>query len=371
MEQHLKLHSKRGFNMDLQILIIDDEEKVTDSLNQILKDMKINDHILKISSTNDFENGKMLLSKNEYDILILDIFKGNPSEENPEKPGEEILDEIRKSSFIPIIFFSGLTNRVRHLESGLIRVVTKTAGGNENLIKELEYLLKTNIPLIKKKLNNYIKECMRDYFWDFVLNDWEDIRKRIDEISLGYLLLRRIAKSFTKEKIKEILGERQLSQEKIFPMEYYIYPLHNDKIETGDILIKDNIHYIVLTPSCDIAREKADMIHLAECIKLEKTEEYLSYVKDQSPNKRGNLKSLIESRKSDRYFFLPKTHFIDNCVVDFQRISSVEMKEFENFKRITKLDDPFAQSMIGFFIRYFNRIGTPDIDSDYVIEKLI
>ena len=38
--------------------------------------------------------------------------------------------------------------------------------------------------------------------------------------------------------------------------------------------------------------------------------------------------------------------------------------------RIAKLDNPFAQSMTASFIRYYNRIGFPDIDVDYVLSKL-
>ena len=44
--------------------------------------------------------------------------------------------------------------------------------------------------------------------------------------------------------------------------------------------------------------------------------------------------------------------------------------DLKSFKKIAKLDDPYAQSMISSFIRYYNRIGFPDIDSDYVIANL-
>lgn len=50
------------------------------------------------------------------------------------------------------------------------------------------------------------------------------------------------------------------------------------------------------------------------------------------------------------------------------------MVEYEllnaNYTRIAKLDNPFAQSMTASFIRYYNRIGFPDIDVEYVLNKL-
>ena len=48
----------------------------------------------------------------------------------------------------------------------------------------------------------------------------------------------------------------------------------------------------------------------------------------------------------------------------------IDYADLSRFTRIARLDDPFAQSMVTNFIRYYNRIGFPDIDSNYVIENL-
>jgi len=48
----------------------------------------------------------------------------------------------------------------------------------------------------------------------------------------------------------------------------------------------------------------------------------------------------------------------------------VEYGDLKDFIRLAKLDNPFAEGMIASFIRYYNRIGYPDIDSDYVIDRL-
>jgi len=355
--------------MDIHILMIDDEKKVTDAATQIINGQEINGNRINLACTNDFEEGKKLLTEHNYDILILDIFKGKPSVSNPERPGEEILGEIKKTCFIPVVFFSGLTKNVEHLKSDIIRVVTKTAGGNEKLLDELKYLVATKLPFIKRKLDLHIKECMREYFWDFVQNDWKELSKIKDEISLGYLLMRRLAKSFSKENIAKILEDRKISGEKIYPMEFYIYPPSNQEPETGGIIKKNGDFYIIITPTCEIVNKKTEMIRLAECIPLKKTKEYQDYQKNKIKYI-NELRKLIESRKSDRYFFLPKTHFIDNLVIDFQRIKSIALSELKNYEYVAKLDDPFSQSMIGYFIRYYNRIGTEDIDWKYILKDL-
>jgi len=101
--------------------------------------------------------------------------------------------------------------------------------------------------------------------------------------------------------------------------------------------------------------------------KLNKT--YKSY-----DNCKNNISSIIETRKSDRYFFLPKTPFIEeNRVIDFQNkemVSYESLSDPKNYERIAKLDSPFAESMVASFIRYYNRIGFPDIDTDYILSNL-
>ena len=96
---------------------------------------------------------------------------------------------------------------------------------------------------------------------------------------------------------------------------------------------------------------------------------YNRYKAEQS---KGNYNSLSEllGNNSERYFYLPKTPFIDNSLVDFQEKIMVNYEELDKSFRFTKLDTPYAQSMITNFIRYYNRIGFPDIDKEYVISKL-
>lgn len=366
--------------MDIHILMIDDEKKNTEIVSQLINGTSINGNKINLETSNDFEKGWELLVQQDFDMLILDIFRGEATEQNKDRDGEQILARIQKQTFLPVIFFSGLTKYVEPLKSEIIRVVTKTAGGNDELIKEITYLLGTGIPMIRKRLNSHIKECMREYFWEFIQQDWPKLHEVKDEISIGYLLARRIAKSFSKMNVGKLLEDRKAADEKIYPMEFYIYPVKKEEpLETGDILSKDHKEFIVITPSCDIFQKKTDFIHLAACIPLSYYKEYENYMtenkKDPKDEKKlqdskNSLARVIRSGKRDCYYFLPSTHFIQNSVIDFQQISTVPLKDIPTYTRVTKLDTPFAQSMIGFFIRYYTRIGTDDLDSDYIINNL-
>ena len=254
-------------------------------------------------------------------------------------------------------------------------MVNKGHGGIDQLKVEIERIIGSNIALIKRKINDHIKITLRDYFWKTVHDNKNLIEPIKNDVSLGYLLLRRLANSLSKENIKSLLGDDKIEEGKAHPMEFYIYPPHTSEYELGEILLKEGIYYVVLTPSCDFVKEgkrprKVGQILLAVATPLKETENFKKYIGNKEKYKQS-LASLIESRKGDRYFFLPGTPFIDHLVLDFQNKTMINYENLKDYERITKLDTPFAESMSSSFVRYYNRIGFPDIDSDYIINDLL
>lgn len=167
------------------------------------------------------------------------------------------------------------------------------------------------------------------------------------------------------------------NEEKVHPMEFYLYPTDNsNEYESGEIItnIHDKVFYVILTPSCDFiqrknkgGKRKADNILLAKANPLSTTEPFQKYKKNKD---KGPLSELIRS-KNERYFFLPGTPFLQNMVVDFQNKIMVNYEDLRlNYERIAKLDSPFAEAMATRFIRYYNRVGFPDIDVDYILNHL-
>jgi hypothetical protein len=218
---------------------------------------------------------------------------------------------------------------------------------------------------------------MREYFWDIVHSQREVFARYQGDISLGYLLVRRIANSLSKENIKALLGDTKIKADKAHPMEFYIFPTPNGEYEMGEILSKDGIYFIILTPSCDFVENpeikrarRAEKVLLAIAQPLSLTDYYSDYMKTKNEKNKNRLSLMIEGRKGDQFFFLPGTPFIENLVLDFQNKVMVNYIELSSFVRVAKLDDPYAQSMISSFIRFYNRIGFPDIDSDYIINSL-
>lgn len=377
--------------MQLHTLFIDDEEKIRTNLVKIFDGETIGGHTIVADSADTFEIGMNKISNRDYDIIILDLCKGEPSDTS-EKPGYDILKQVQSLAFVPVIFYSGLTKDLTSLSSEVIGVVNK-GEGVDKLKSEIERIITSKIALLKGQIYNHLRESLRQYFWETVHAEKKVFEPIKNDISLGYLLLRRFANSLSKENIKHLLGDDKIKTDKAHPMEFYIFPINPDPLkeeyQAGEILVKDEQFYSILTPDCDFilrkdGTRKADKILLVAAKKFKLLPDFVKYDElrkngnrnerenQQLPNLEGKLKNWMSNRggEQDRFFFLPSTPFIENLVIDFQDKTMVDYNELETFQRVAKLDLPYAQSMISSFIRYYNRIGFPDIDADYVIKNL-
>lgn len=400
--------------MDLRILYIEDDVENQHELKEVLSNKTVNGHVMAIDCESSFEEA--IAKSNDYHLVILDLYKGDATK-GGENMGNKVYEELKKNIFIPIIFYSGNINGVKDLKSQVIGVASK-GDDISILISEIERLSKHNLPFLRYNVHAHIEQEFRKYFWDVIQKENDKFTPDADDFSLGYMLLRNFADSLSKENIKGIIGDNTISPEKVHPMEFYIYPIEKTKeFENGEIIRckNDNEIFVILTPSCDFVsgggrKRKAEHVLLVKSISLDQTDEYNKFLnikkkkqevakyasqideleqkgrndiaiqelkgkidklESNISNMNASFSQFLNSGKSDRFFFLPGTPFMTNRVIDFQDKTMVDYFALKtDFERIAKLDSPFAQSMTSSFIRYYNRIGFPDIDTEYVINHL-
>ena len=146
----------------LRILSVEDEEDQRDILKKVFS-KPILEKEIEFKSIDDFESAIAEITKNDYHIVILDIYKGKPDDNIDE--GEKILKAIQNERFIPVIFYSGNTKNVKNLRSQMVGVVTKAEeGGIANLKKEVERLVKSNLPFIRENIHNYLEKELKNIF---------------------------------------------------------------------------------------------------------------------------------------------------------------------------------------------------------------
>ncbi len=359
---------------EIKILYVDDDMENFIDLRDVLVGKTINDHIMTVDSETSFENAVEKSSK--YNLIVLDLFKGNAMSGGTDE-GSTIFEDICSYIFVPVIFYSANPASVTHLRSQVVGVANKS-DDIESLLSEIKRLTKHNLPLLKEKVHSFVEDEFRKYFWETIHRKNDIFKPESDDISLGYMLLRNMADSLSRDNIRQVLEDETIKEDKVHPMEFYIYPTDTTKeFQTGEILrhTENNNIYVVLTPSCDFivrkdSKRKVDHVVLLKTSLLIDTKEYKKYIQNKDKYI-DNLKRFINSGKNDRYFFLPQTPFIENRIIDFQNKEIVSYEQLcSNFERIAKLDNPYAQSMAATYARYYNRIGFPDIDSEYIISKL-
>ena len=376
--------------MELKILFIEDDSEWKSKLLKIFHNKEILNYKLVVQVEESFENGQKLIVEGNFDIVILDLFKdGNPTDEDA---GKRILDQIRQLLFVPVIFFTGHAYKIEDIRSEVIGIVNKSEG-IDALISEIKRIIGSKLALLRRKINDHVNGEIKKYFWETIDQQKNIFSSTNIDYSLGYLFLRRIASSLSKEHIKEILEDDKIKIDKVHPMEFYLYPppANITTYETGEILKKDGRFYAILTPDCDMIprtkkhKRKAEFVLLTTLTRFKLLPEYLKLEEiwkkrkktqkdeEEIKNLKGKLKNWMTNREGpqDRYFFLPATPFIEDMVLDFQDQVTIKYTELDSYKKIAKLDMPFAQSMISSFIRYYNRIGFPEIDTDFMINNLL
>lgn len=367
-----------------RFLIVEDKEDIARQIIEAVPSF-VNDPDTAVAERRaSFKDALKLLSKEKFDVLILDLKDDQDVGLDPEdiSAGMAVFEQLKKTRFAAVVFYTAHPHKVRPLQTEFVRVVEKT-DGVERLIAEVRFVLDTRLPA----LTRHIEEVQRTYMWDFVSAHWKEFSAQHQKVDLAYLMAGRLASTLRLQAgdFAAHAGGAVLDSPtgtNIHPMQMYVFPTVA-QIQGGD-LVEETIDaqktiWLVLTPTCDLVQKKADEVLLAKCIPLSETIEYKSWV--EARDKVEEISALVgDNRKpakggpkkvqADRYKYLPGTFFIEDCVVDFQALKTVPTAKLENFRRVATLDSPFAEAVLARFTRYFARLGTPDVEKTSVIARL-
>jgi CheY-like chemotaxis protein len=372
-----------------QLLFVDDDPGFCRQIQEFLDGETIPpDDRLQVKTLNDFGDALNELETYRFDLLILDVRLGPHSITPDEEAGITTLQAIQQRRFIPVVFYTGLPNLVRHLVTPLIQVVEKTEE-LPRLLDSLKSIFATRVPAVNRALIRRLETIQRDYMWDFVANHWGQFGDTSDHTSLAYLLARRLATSLSGSGIQQLAQElgdsagTTVAEGHVHPMRYYVIPPVEPAPLVGDIyqgqVGEHNGYWALLTPSCDMVtgREKAELVLLARCLPLTEQVEYQQW-RDGLPTPsrtiNGKLQDLLRNNRrdsqSERFLFLPGALSLPDLVVDFQQLVTLQRDHMGGLERLASLDSPFAEALLARFTRYFGRLGTPDLDIAVLLQRL-
>jgi hypothetical protein len=177
-----------------------------------------------------------------------------------------------------------------------------------------------------------------------------------------------------------------LDESKVHPSEFYITRPVKESLSTGDLITLDGIRYVVLTPACDFVyhkgKRKVEKVFLLGIKELEDISEFkklkdIEKFEDLSVTKKSELSKLITNGAKPYYHYIPRHSSINAGIIDFQDKYSIPVEELEqkiyanaadNFATISM---PFLKDLIERYSSYYSRQGSPDFDSDEIINSLL
>ncbi len=377
-----------------KVLAVDDDPEMLEGLERILSS-KMGEYRFEFTCADTFNEGLELLHNNRFDLVFLDVHEErqdpapsvDPNAED--QRGEELLQALKSSRFVPVVFYTGFPAKVDHLKSHVVKVVDKGSTTDE-VRAAVKLIMDTGLP----QLARYIEERSRAYIWD----NLEFALKRVadDNVASDIALLaaRNLSQNLSQKSVKELLG---MDTSRIAPLEMYLFPPVVESCNPADIFRrkKDDTTWIVLTPACDFEQHKAENVLLASVTPLVNHRLYKQWVENnvelanvdpalqsKDPKNefsvaqrkvkeaRGFVKSLILNKLGGRYKFLPGTFFLRDSIVDFQQLLNLPVNESDQYEIICSLDNPYREEIVQLFSNYYGRIGTPDYDSTPIWEKI-
>jgi CheY-like chemotaxis protein len=368
-----------------RILAIDDDPEIGEQIVRILTGELFGDKALPadVVSMNDFNSGLLGLEEARFDVVVLDVMLHDGG--GKEEAGVRALAEIQARRFVPVVFYTALPPAVEHLKKPpLIQVVEKTAGAGIKALREaVRMAFDSGLPGVNRELMKHVEEVQRDYMWGFVSDNWSRLGAHDDRSSLAYLLARRLAVSLSGDGVeafaKGLGGTRTTPQGKQPPMRLYLLPppevARMGDIVSGSVNGREG-HWVVLSSSCDLEQGKASFVLLVGTEALIDQPEARGWRDAETPSgtKLKLLDSLLvnnrDKTQADRFHFLPAALTIPDLVVDFQRVESVERSEFDKLERLASIDSPYAESLLSRFVRFYGRVGTPDLDNTPTIDRV-
>ena len=263
-----------------RFLVVDDKQ--ADAIEEIVKENNVLEppHRVIVEKCPRFKDAIPLLNQSRIDLVVLDLYeeKGGilPLDDDIPLAGEKIFNQIRQSRFVPVVFYTAYPYKVENLNNPYVQVIRR--GRSRNLRDAIKKVFETGLP----QLIRHLEEEQKKYMWNHVDSYWQTTSSSYEKTDATFLLARRLGNILRRSSVEDFLINQNLISPKendsIYPIEMYVYPSVNSKLQVGDILKgrynKKSSYWMVMTPSCDLEQDKVTDVILAACFPLSEQPEY-------------------------------------------------------------------------------------------------
>ena len=341
----------------IDILIIEDENASVQSVRDAI-DSQLHDSTVELV---EFEMAEQAIRAFRPDIIILDIARGNLSEQD--YAGLDAYAFIWRNRFCPIIVYAADPCLLEADEHEFVEKVKK-GSGSEHLVLEAirEFLphieaLQATESEIRQRLSEAMREVAPHAFETF-----KDPTERQDALLRAGR--RRVA----------AMMDEPPEGSNLAAWECYLHPPVSEDTLLGDILkgkdgstTEPNAFRIVLTPSCDLARQpKVLNVLVAKCCPMEKALKSVGL--DPNSSVTTIRRQLLSAGYAQSVIALPplqgKFPPMAADLRDLELIPVNDIGDDKPFQREASLDSPFREMVAWAYMQTACRPGLPDRDLD-------
>lgn len=350
-----------------RVLVIDDNPEMTADAEREIHDAFDHDPDLEVLITveTSFEVGLQLVKEGSCDIVVLDVRRDRTETVAEEQyRGRRDYFEIRAERFLPIIFWTALPQNVGDLRMPpLVDVFPKEE--LEHVPDAIRAAIDSGTADVMADIEYRVATVMREHLWNELAPHWDEDTKDGRPEELAHILITRVAHSLQDQALPELTSR---------PSHCYLYPPVSKRHRPGDLLHRPvgekDEWWVVLTPACDLEHDgKVDFVLLGRASLLSAHPKYTLWSPTLSKGKWNDLNDVLVGKVA-RYHYLPEFRDIPDLVLDLEHTQSVPVDELGHFKRMASLVSPYSEALLAKYSHFRGRIGTPDLNSASVKERL-
>lgn len=374
-----------------RVLVVDDEPRMIAMVQELLREDLAEDlRSIDFTAAEDFETAQELLTKQDFDLVVLDVrdaANGRPAAEY-EARGHTLYDEIARTRWLPVVFFTGVPQQVSDLEAPpLVSVVTKN--DLDRLAPAVEAGLRSGVSELRRRIVDLVETKTRLFMRETVAPHWSEFAKAgADQDDLAMIIVNRLAVELRENALQEMGYARKedadSSANHVPAARVYLRPTVTKHLTTTDLLLDTNGDWwIVLTPACDLYEDDPEKVAKPRTAKAQygrvaKADRVLTgeggsespiiarWLESARASKDKNMAKPAFGENQNRYRYLPGFLDIPHLLVDFENVRSVpleDLRDEKKYRRVATLDSPFSEAMVNAYSRSVGRIGIPDIDT--------
>jgi ActR/RegA family two-component response regulator len=303
-----------------------------------------------------------MIQTRRFDAAVVDLrLKLEGTGQGHNDDGNDVVRTLAAGEMAAVAVFTGQRAEVEKFDSQNIEILDKGDG----LDVAFKWLARqSEIILAVRKAGKIIGNDMALTFHRSIWPRWQQWHQIVDGSKNVELPLAR-------HLVSHVYTQLLQRSEKVHPEEhYYVPPIPNSEISTGDLILNSSSEIeVIITPRCDAAHPgKTNTLQLAACMDISKEWKRLSEA--NTPANQGTIKQWKQHDRKEVQHFIPamtleRGKSLGPWFVRFDRIRSIylESEEYKDLKklRFASISYDFLPSLVQRLGAFFSRIGTPDM----------